>query len=144
MKTGTALLLLGGGALVWYYANLGIAGNTVNIVFDRVNFNSIRNFDVILTVQNVSNATVKINSMTGTVYLNGNSLANISDFTQRTVNPNSQLSIAVNVKPDFLNLGSNIMAIISDPSAPLRFTIEGNANINNLVLPFSLENDVNI
>lgn len=144
MKTGTILLLLGGGALVWYYSNLGIAANTVNIVLDSVQFSSIRNFNVILMVQNVSNATVQVNSMSGTIFLNGNTLANMSDFTPRTVNPNSQLPITINVKPDFLMLGSNIMNLINNPGQTIKFTIEGNANINNLVLPFSLENDISI
>ena len=137
MKTSTVVLIGLGAAAVWYYANLGVAANTINFVVGNVNFDGLTTLTVNLTAQNVSNVDLKVSSMSGTVFMNGSTFANISDFTPVTVAANSQMNIPIVVKISVLSLGSNIMSLINSGSAD--FSVHGNANVNGMPIPFDTD-----
>lgn len=139
MKTTNLLLIGAAGLGVWYYTGLGVSTGTLNLVFSGVKLNSINDWSVILTVQNVGNTALVVNSMSGNILLNNEQLGNISDFTKRTIPGNSQADVEVHIKPQLFNLSSQLQNIINNRNAPLAFNINGNVNVNNLVLPFSLD-----
>lgn len=143
MKTGQVLLIGAAGLAAYYFANLGIATGTMNFVFSGIKINSINDFVFTITMQNVSNADLNVNSMSGNILLNGDSFANISDFTKRTIPGNSQADIDVHIKPQLFSLSTQIQNLINNPGSQLSFTINGNANVNGLVLPFSIEETYN-
>lgn len=143
MKTGTLVLLGVGGYLLWDITQNAIAVNTVNIVLQGVQVNSITDYVVTLTVQNVSNISATVNSMTGNILINGNQLASISNFTATTVPANGQINIPVTVQPSLLSLPGDIANIIQNGMNTLNFTVVGNVNVNGLVLPFTLTQAVN-
>jgi LEA14-like dessication related protein len=138
MKASEVLLLGAAAYGVIYVTNLGVATGTVNFVLNGVKINSLNDIVITLAVQNVSNANLEVNSMTGDIQLNGVQFANISDFTKRTVLANNQTNIDIHIKPDFLYLGSSIQALLSMPHPVLNFYISGYVNANSLVLPFNL------
>jgi len=138
MKTGSVLLLgIGGYLVVRYFGNLGVAVNTISFILKKVEIKAINNIVVTLTVQNVSNATLSVNSMAGDIFLNGIELASISDFTQRTVPGNSAIDVPINVRPAYGSLSQQITALLNGKTN-MDFTIQGNANVNGLVFPFNL------
>jgi LEA14-like dessication related protein len=138
MKTSNIVLLgVGGYLVIRYFGNLGVAVNTISFILKTVNIKAVNNIQVILTVQNVSNANLTINSMAGDIMLNGEQFASISDFTQRMVPGNSAIDIPINVRPNYSNLPSYITSMLNGQKN-FDFTIQGNANVNGLVFPFSL------
>lgn len=143
MKTSTVLLLGAGGYALYYFSQLGVATSTVRVVFNGVNVKGITNYEVLMTVQNLSNISINVNSMAGDIILNGNRLATLAFFNGQIVVPaNSQIDIPVNVSPDLLSIPSVIRDIIHNGVGTLNFTVIGDANINGLVLPFNLDKAV--
>lgn len=144
MKTGTILLIGAGAGLLYYISQLGIATNTVSILFEGIQAKSLTDFIVTMRIQNVSNVSVNVNSMTGTLSLFSNPVANLSDFTQRTVPANGQVDIQLEAAIDLLNLPATIQSVFQNAGSELDFTIAGNANVSGLVLPFSLDKSISV
>jgi LEA14-like dessication related protein len=145
MKTGT-MLLLGGGAYLLYQAfEKAQFANTVNILFQGVTIENLNSIIVKMVVQNITDTTVTVNSMTGTLLLNGNEIANISKFDPQTIASNSQTEIDVKVSPDLGAIVMNFTSLISTPGSQLNFTAMGNVNLSGLpILPFNLDKTVTI
>ena len=152
MKTGNVLLIGGLAAAVWYFGGLGIAGSTVQFVFQNVIPLSLTNFQIQILVQNISNAEVDLNAMSGQVFLNGNAIGNVSYFPSvpTTILPTSQQLVTFSLDISILNLGPAIAQIITaftsqtQGSGTMNFEIKGNANINKLVIPFDLTNTISL
>lgn len=142
MKIQNLLLLVGGLFLIGYYGNLGVAAATANFVFQGINFASLTDWVVTIQVQNVSNATVVIAAMDGTVYLNGDNIGSLSDFKSVTIPPTSAVNVQVHLSPSFLSLPGAIKDVTQLAGETLDFTVKGNANINGAVIPFSLDNPI--
>lgn len=145
MKTST-LLLIGAGLVAYELFNLGVATGTAQFVFDGVTINSITNFTVSILVQNVSNATVNLNSLAASIDLNGTQIGNASFFpaTPTVILPNSQQDVRLTVNPSLLSLPQAIIDAVNNPGVSLDFNVSGNANVNGLVLPFDLDKTVSI
>ncbi len=144
MKTGTVLLVGAGLYGVWYMSQLGLATGTVSIVLDGVEIKGITNYVVNLKIQNVSNISVNVNSLTGDILLNGNELASISYFDKLTVPANGQINIPIKVSPSLLDLPSALRGLLQSGLINLNFSIIGLVNANGLVLPFNLDKAVSI
>jgi hypothetical protein len=145
MKTGTiALIALGAGAL--YLFNLAQAANVVQVVLSGVNIQSLTNWNITFMVQNVSNANIVINSMSGVVNVNGVQIANISAFPPGgiTVPPNQQVPINVQFSPSPLSIPAAVMSILNAPTGNSQIPINavGNINLGGLILPFNLSQNV--
>lgn len=145
MKTLTAVALAAGGFLLynaWEAANFA---NTVQVVFAGVDVQNLNSIVVKIVVQNITNASITVNSMSGNLLLNGDQLASISDFTQRTIAPNSQTEIDVTASPSWLDIFANVQQLLSTPGSQLNFTADGNINISNLpMLPFTLDKTISV
>lgn len=144
MKTGTVVLLGIGGLVLWEAYNLSVGTGTMQIVFKGVQINSLTNYTITLTAQNVSNVSISINSMTGNVLINGNQLASISDFTVRTIPANGQIDIPITVQPSLLSIPVDIQQLITNGGQTIDFTVTGNVNASGFVLPFSLDQTFNL
>lgn len=152
MKTGNLLLLAAGGIALVYFTGLGIAGNTVQFVFENVIPTSLTQFQIQILVQNISNAQVNLYAMDGTITLNGNPIGNVSYFPPQPtpIMPTSQQLVIFNVDLSILNLGPVITQIVqafssqSAGAGKFDFEIKGNANINKLIIPFDLTNSISL
>jgi LEA14-like dessication related protein len=144
MKLGTVALIATIGAGAIYLSNLGIAANTTTIIFSGVQIKSITDFMLSFMIQNVSNATIQFNSMTGMVSVNGSQLGNISTFQAVTIPGNSQQQVNIEFQPSLLSIPGTVMSFIQSPGSTLDFNIQGNANVNSLVLPFNLDQTITI
>lgn len=139
MKTSTVLLLAGGAYGLYYISELGLATNTITVVFQGVNFQSLTSVQVNLLIQNITNASVTVNSMTGNLLMNGNQLAALSDFTQRVIPANGQVTVPINVSLSVLSLPGNIISLTQLTGQTIDFTAVGNVNVSGLILPFNLD-----
>ncbi len=134
-------LAAGVGALI-YFSNLGVGANDLQILLNNVQINGISDIKITLTIQNVSNATLNIKSMTGTVTLNGSTIGQVSSFTPVDVEPNSQQNIVVTLNPSLVSLPGVVMSLLNQTGKQLDFVVAGNVNLNNLVVPFSVADSI--
>lgn len=147
MKTGT--ILLGAALLIGliYFSNLGNAAGTLQYIIQSVDVRSLTNWKIVVTVQNVSSSSLMLNSMAGTLSVNGTMIGNISNFSGPTeIVGNGQTNVVVNVNPSLLGIGSALYNLIQAGTGMtgLQFTIQGNVNVNNLVQAFNITQTVNV
>lgn len=145
MNTGTVLLLGAGGLLLFKAYETGNFANTVDIIFKGVEVQNLNTIVCQLVVNNITDLNVQFKSMSGTLYLNGNQIAGISDFTPRTIASNAQTEIDVRVSPDIFSIISNLQNLLSIPGSKLNFNVQGNVNIEGLpILPFDLDKTMTV
>lgn len=138
MKTGSVVLL---GALafgIYYYAGLGIAGNDLLVVFKGLQFNNISNITITLTLQNVSNSSIMFNSLAATVYLNNDTIGNLSGFQQVEVPANSQRDIPLTFNISLFTAPAVIKDMMNNLGGNYTIRVKGNFNANNLPLPLDV------
>lgn len=143
------LVLLGIGAIILlHFANLGVASNVLQYYIQSVDFRSISNAQIMLMVQNPSNAQITLNSMAGTITANGTVLGNISNFSGGTIIPaNQQQPVSITVNLSLANILSSLADILIHPDGtqPIQFIIQGNANVNGgIIVPFNIQQTVNV
>jgi len=144
MKTGT-LLLVGGLALAAYeYAQLNTAVGTVQFMVAGINFKSLTDYEIQLLVQNVSNANVDLNALTGIVTINGSQIGNITDFSPVNIAPRSQQIVNIDLQPNLLSIPGAVQNLINNPGSTFNIAVSGNANVNNLVIPFSANQSISV
>jgi len=144
MKGSTIALLAVGAGVVYYFSQLGTAGATANFVLQGVQVKSLTKLNIQIMAQNVSNANITLNALTANVSINGNSVGTASSFVPVDIAPTSQQLINVELDLSVLSLPSTIMSLINQTGNSYNFTVQGNANVNNLVIPFSLSQQVTI
>jgi LEA14-like dessication related protein len=126
--------------------NFTKVGDTVQVILKSVTVNSINNWSIVITVQNVTNTSVTVNSLVGTVSVNGAQIGNVSSFIPVNISGNSQSDITVVFQPSLLTLPNAVITAIQAATSnnQLQFNVSGNFNLNSLVLPFSLSQNVSI
>lgn len=137
MKTGTIVLIGAAGLAAYYFAQLGTVAKTVQIVFTGIRPQGLLAYDLEFNVQNVSNGSVSLNAMTATVFLNGNQIGTVNDFTKYQVPGTSQTPVKVRFDLSLMNLPSTILQLIQSGNPQLSFQVTGYANISGFVVPFT-------
>jgi len=143
MKTGTILLLAGGALLALKVFNFGVAGNTLQIVFSGVTPNSALNYTLQFTVQNVTGTAITLNSIAGTVYLNGTNVGTVSSFTPQIIAGNAQSIINLTLDLSVFGGVSSIMNLVQTSNAQLNFEVKGNMNVGP-ILPFDVTQSITL
>ena len=140
MKIPTWLIIGGAAIAAWYYAGLAKAAALAQIVFTGITINSLTDYTATFTIQNVTNSTIVVNSLAGTLMANGVNIANISLFPVQPIQipGNSQHDVNVDVKPNLINLPSAILAALQAGNVPISFEAQGAANVNNISVPFDV------
>lgn len=141
MNAGTILLVGGGLYGIWYLSQLGLATATVQVVFDGISVVALTKLKVRLRIQNISNVAIRVNSMTGNVFLDSydQPLGAISYFDKLEIPANGEAALNVDLSLSLLDLPSNIANLIESGGTPVTFHVVGNVNVNGLILPFTLE-----
>lgn len=137
MKAGEWILIGIGAFVVWNLTGLARAANVLQVVFKGVSVSGLTSLKITLTIQNPSNATLQINSMVGTITVNGNELGNISTFNQVTVLPNSQQDVIIDLGIGILDLPAVIQNVIQQPLQSYDVSVTGTANVNGIMIPIS-------
>jgi Late embryogenesis abundant protein len=146
MKTQN-LVLLGVAAIVglMYFGNLGVAGNVLQYYIQGVDFTGLTSGTIVLMVQNPSNATIKLNSMAGTISANNSTLGNISNFQGGILIPaNQQIPVNITVNLSLTSMLGQWFQVLTQPTGQnqINFVI---ANINSgLIVPFNINQTVNV
>lgn len=145
MKIGTVMLLAALGFAAFYYTGLGVAGNDLLVIFKGFSIDSINTFTITVTLQNVSNATIQLNSLAATVTIDGDTLGNVSYFGNPiSVGPNSQVDIPLKLNVSFLSLPGEIKDLMNNLGGNHTIEVKGNFNANNIPLPLDVSDVISV
>jgi LEA14-like dessication related protein len=97
--------------------------------------------EIEIGIQNPSNQTANVKSMSGVVRWNNAEFANISSFNNVTIAPNGETKIKVNAEPSVMGIYETAKKIIKDGLRG-RIEITGSANVNNVQLPFNIGKNI--
>jgi len=94
-------------------------------------------------VQNPTNGSISINSISGELLINKNSIATIESNVNTTILPNQNSIIPLILKPSLLGLFLQIKSLLTKQEKTkaknkLNARFEGVANSNGLIIPLSL------
>lgn len=145
MKPGNILLLVGAGAAVLYFTQLGVAAKTANFVFQSVDFLSATKLRVGILCQNVSNADVTVLAMDGSITLNNNFLGTAYYFGQPVeIAPASQQVIYLTIDLSVLSIPGTVVDLLNNPTQSFSLQVKGSANVNHIVIPFTVNQSVTV
>jgi LEA14-like dessication related protein len=93
--------------------------------------------NVEMAVQNPTNSTIKIKSITGSLSLNNKYLANVSAFGDQTVAPNSESTLRLVARPSALGVFESVRELLTAPAGQVKAIFEGSANVDGIVVPIT-------
>jgi hypothetical protein len=88
-------------------------------------------------VQNPTQDSLQLNSLAGSVYVNGTIAGNVSDFTPRLIAANQQTPIQLTYTPNILGTVVAVLNQVSNGGGVL-IGLNGSANVNGIPLPINL------
>jgi len=93
--------------------------------------------NVEMAVQNPTNQTITIKSITGSVSVNDKYLANVSAFGDQKVLPNSESILRLTARPSAFGVFESVREILTQPIGTIAASFQGTANVDGLVVPIS-------
>jgi hypothetical protein len=133
MKSG--LLLVAGVVALWAYSK---AHTGTHLQFLPLNASwDGGSLHVQIGVQNPTNDSLQLQSLAGTVAINGTTAGNISDFTPALIAPNAQTPITLSYTPSIFGIVSTVVNQLNN-GGPINITVNGTANVNGIPLPVNL------
>lgn len=141
MGKGFNILALGLLALVgWSFINKANAGKKILVNFRTLKLLSTSGFSLptiqaIFTLQNPTSQQIQINSLVGSLFVNGKHLSNISSFQKITVPGNNEIDLPINIKTGIVDAVRNVVSLLKNKKQKLSVTFEGNVNAENFLIP---------
>jgi hypothetical protein len=142
MRTGDALLLIGGAGALWLLTKQSAAKRLVffpgaiqGMAFEGAT--PMAYLDVI--VQNTSNADIAVYSIAGTAYANGYMIGNISNFQGVTIRRNSESRLPVTVRFNLIGMVNDIINAFQTKTFKQDIIIQGTANAEGFPVPIDLK-----
>lgn len=142
MKTGAALLIIGGGIAAYFLLRAKAAGRLLFYpgAFQSMAFEgAVPVAEIELVVQNTSNASIVINSIAGNAYANGYLIGNISQFQPVTIVGNSETRFPVRIRFMLISVVNDIIRAFQTGSFHQEIMIEGSANAEGITIPLNLK-----
>jgi hypothetical protein len=93
--------------------------------------------NVEMAVQNPTNQTITIKSITGSVSVNDKYLANVSAFGDQKVLPNSESVLRLTARPSAVGVFQSVREILMQPIGTSSASFQGTANVDGIVVPIS-------
>jgi len=93
--------------------------------------------NVEMAVQNPTNQTITIKSITGSVSVNDKYLANVSAFGDQKVLPNQESILRLTARPSATGVFQSIRELLTQPVGSIAASFQGTANVDGLVVPIS-------
>jgi LEA14-like dessication related protein len=93
--------------------------------------------NVEMAVQNPTNQTITIKSITGSVSVNDKYLANVSAFGDQKVIPNSESILRLTARPSATGVFQSIRELLTQPVGTISASFQGTANVDGIVVPIS-------
>lgn len=142
MRTTSALLVVGG-VFALYWLNKAVAAGRLSFFPGDVTGFGIEGItpvaNITLRVQNSSNASLKINSLSGNVYANNTLVGNLSGFQPVYIRGNSEGTIPVNVRFQPIGIVNQLIQAWNTHNFQEKFTVDGTVNAEGIPVPLKME-----
>lgn len=138
------LWIAGAGIAIFLLSRLSLS-KKLNFLFQSIKTGGTilqPTIDVGISVQNPTNQTAVIRSISGQITLNNKSIANISSFDTQTILPNSDTLITIKARPSILGIFNTIKNVLNNQTGNNTIVINGSANVDNINLPFSISQNI--
>jgi hypothetical protein len=129
-----------GGAAALYFLSRYKFSQKANFLLRSVRvggglFSPIINID--LAVQNPTNSRVTFKSITGSLSVNNQFLANVSAFGDQVIQPNSETILKLQARPSATGIFSSVRELLSAPMGELTVNFTGSANLDGITYPIN-------
>lgn len=126
------------GAFIFSKIATASAATRLNIILGKV---EIANGGLQLTLiaQNPTPISYTVDSIVGTVSVNGSYIANVSSFVPALVKRNSEVLVPINVRITLFDVLTNIDDMLKGISTHVVvFNLKGTVNVDSIVVPLDL------
>lgn len=139
-KNGKFFLIGIAGLFIYSLVKKAAAGQKINTFFKGIKVLKPSGFalpkiQAIFLLQNPSSQQIEINSLVGSLAVNGKFLSNLTNFKKIIVPGNSQVELPITVSTGLLDAVTTIVALLKDKSKNVTASFDGNVNAENFVIP---------
>jgi len=143
MNSKTLIFLGIGAGIIFYFLSKGQAGKNLKLSFLNIKFGKftglslpiIANFRII----NPTNTPLKIENITGDIFINGKLISTVSQLTPFNIQGNSEVIYPVNVQTGLMDAINVVRQLIRDRKK-FTVTFKGSANSTGILIP--IENTI--
>lgn len=136
-----AFIWIGAGALAYYLYKRGSTIASLNFVVQKVDFDVSNALlpvaNVTVQVQNPTNGTLTLQSLSGNFYFNDKLGGSVSDFTPAIVGPNSATSIVLRLQSNDAQLISALLTFLNSRQG-FTISVKAVANVSGIPIPVNL------
>lgn len=137
MKSAPWIII--GGLIAWFLLRKARTISSLQFVPLDISLSG-GSLNLVIGVQNPTSNPLTLRSLIGGLYVDGQRVARISDFTTQIVQPNAETPVMINVAPDLFGLVSGVVnAIKNGLPTTNHMQLQATANIDNQ--PFAVKTD---
>lgn len=112
----------------------------------KVNFHTLKllassglnlpTIQAIFSLQNPTSQQITINSLVGTIYVNGQELSNVTSFSKITIPGNNEIFLPINIKTGIISAVKNVIALLKKKNK-ITVSFKGTVNAENFTIPIA-------
>ena len=138
MKKSWIYIVLIGGAIAYFYGKRKLQ-QTIKFSFESFKLSGTK-IIIRLGMLNPSRSSATLNSVVGSLFVKGNEIATIENFTKTTITPLSKSFVDLTITPSALGVLSSLKSLFKKggfKNLSAQFT--GNANIDGVTFPIDIK-----
>jgi hypothetical protein len=140
-KSNTATPLLIGAAAIaaWWFFSRANTLNSLIFIPKGVGVQGA-GLNLVLGVQNPTGSAIQLNSIAGSVNVNGSPIGNVSNFSPIVIQPNAETDVPLYLTANLFGLAGGVINQLDGNEGSGNFTasLSGTANVNNIPVPVNL------
>lgn len=111
------------------------AGSNLQVNLQNVDLSGFPNVKVNLSVMNITSTPLTVDSIAGSLIVNGVPLGNFESSQTVTLQPNALTPYSISFNTSLLNLPNAVLQVINQLGGALNFVINGAANVDGIPTP---------
>lgn len=138
MKLKNLFLILGAGAVAYYFFRKKKLASALQYSIEAV---SIKGTKILLKLGllNPTGTPANFNSFVGTLFIKGNEVATVENFTKTKIAPNTKTTIDFTITPSGLGILKTISQLVKKGGLKnLQANLKGTANVDNVNFPVNI------
>jgi hypothetical protein len=137
-KNNNNILILAGGFAAWWLWSRATTLQSLNFIPRGLAVVGGA-ISLIIGVQNPTNNSLQLNSLSGNLIMNGNAIGNVADFQPVLIGANNETQINLLVTANFFGIAAGALnAIEGNETSVINANLQGTANVNGTPLPVNI------
>jgi LEA14-like dessication related protein len=138
MKKSWIYIVLIGGAIAYFYGKRKLQ-QTIKFSFESFKLSGTK-IIIRLGMLNPSRSSATLNSIVGSLFVRGNEVATIENFTKTQITPLSKSFVDITITPSGLGILTTIKSLLKKGGLKnLSAQFTGNANIDGVTFPIDIK-----